>query len=58
MSGTLFIILKSLDAAAAVNEKSYAVVDDLARAINAVSEQGRAERGYIITRDERLRGQL
>jgi len=54
MSGTLFIILKSLDAAAAVNEKSYAVVDDLARAINAVSEQGRAERGYIITRDERL----
>ncbi|WP_036264487.1 methyl-accepting chemotaxis protein [Methylocapsa aurea] len=54
MSGTLFLILKSLDAAAVVNKKSYAVVEDLERALNAVSDQSRTSRGYIISREERL----
>ncbi|WP_026607230.1 methyl-accepting chemotaxis protein [Methylocapsa acidiphila] len=52
MSATLFAVMRTLDSAAALNEKSYAVVDDLARAITAVSEQGRIARGYLITRDQ------
>ncbi len=54
MSGTLFLTLKTLNDAAALNEKSYAVVDDLARAFTAVSEQGLIERGYLITRDKQI----
>ena len=53
-SATLFVILKSLDAAALDNERSHKVVDDLQRAVNAVSEQARTARGYIIARDEHL----
>ena len=53
-SATLFVILKSLDAAALDNERAHKVVDDLQRAVNAVSEQARTARGYIIARDERL----
>lgn len=51
---TLFVILKSLDAAALDNERAHEVVDDLQRAVNAVSEQARTARDYIIARDERL----
>jgi methyl-accepting chemotaxis protein len=36
------------------NERSHKVVDDLQCAVNAVSEQARTARGYIIARDERL----
>jgi methyl-accepting chemotaxis protein len=53
-SATLFVIMKSLDAAALDNERSHKVVDDLQRAVNAVSEQARTARGYIIARDEHL----
>jgi methyl-accepting chemotaxis protein len=53
-SATLFVILKSLDATALDNERSHKVVDDLQRAVNAMSEQARTARGYIIARDERL----
>jgi methyl-accepting chemotaxis protein len=53
-SATLFVILKSLDATALDNERPHKVVDDLQCAVNAVSEQARTARGYIIARDERL----
>lgn len=53
-SATLFVILKSLDRAALVNEKAQEVVEDLQNVFNAVSEQARTARGYIIARDERL----
>ncbi|HEY8006475.1 MAG TPA: methyl-accepting chemotaxis protein [Methylocella sp.] len=53
-SATLFVILKLLDSAALDNERAHKVVDDLQRAVNAVSEQARTARGYIIARDERL----
>jgi methyl-accepting chemotaxis protein len=54
MSGALSLILKALDSAAVVNDQSYAVVEDLGRAINAVSDQARTARGYIISRDDHL----
>ena len=54
-SVTLFVILKSLDEATLINERAQKVVEYLQRAFNAVSEQDRTARGYIIARDERLR---
>jgi methyl-accepting chemotaxis protein len=53
-SATLFVILKSLDAAALNNERAHKVVDGLQRAVYAVSEQAGTARGYIIARDEQL----
>jgi methyl-accepting chemotaxis protein len=53
-SATLFVILKSLDAAAMDNERAHKVVNDLERIVNAVSEQARTARGYIIGKDDRL----
>lgn len=50
----LFIILRSLDQAALINEKAQKVVEDIQNTFNAVSEQARTARGYIIARDEHL----
>lgn len=52
MSALLYSTFKSLDTTAAVNAKSFQVVDDLDRAISSVLEQSRTVRGYVISRDE------
>jgi len=54
MCATLFVVMKSLETAADGATMAFSVAEDVDHAIYAVSEQSRAVRGYIISRDDRF----